>query len=270
MDTPQTPQPLPTKSNLSRYVLFGAIALIAVVSVALAVALPKETTTDDRSKAAIAGACIAQASVAGSACNEKCGADADCSTGMVCYKSTTGATEGMCRSASNVTSTTCSGTTACTQACTTTADCAVGKTCVGTNVITGAASAVVTATRAATATELAALAADQIIFTGPGNGYKFDAAGNMTFSVIARKAGTFFVDFFKIGPGGVQTSVLTKTFSIGANQVVTGTIHIPACGGYQIDYGSTLVIGTKYDLNTTSHYFWGTLTNLACTAGCCQ
>lgn len=270
--------------------LFGSIVIIAIVSVALAVALPKNST-EDRSKAASAGVCIAQATVAGSACNEKCGADEDCMGETVCYM-TSGATEGVCRNPSNPTNTSCGSTTttptpiastptptpiaACTKACTYNYDCnlSAGETCVGTNANNPSVNISVTGSRAATSAELSGLASDQVIFMGPGNDYKPDASGKMPFSVISKKATTFVVYVFDItatkGNLDPQKLILTKSFPIGANQVVTGTVTLPRCGRYQVDYGSTIVTGTKYDVNTAAHYFWGTVFEIPCQSGCCQ
>lgn len=288
MDTPQPIQPTPQQtqsapmpprsSGLGKMLLFGSIILIAIVSVALAVALPK-TNVEDRSKAATAGACIAQATVAASTCNGKCGADQDCLSGMICYK-TSGATEGVCRNPSVPTSTTCTGPTAtpvaaCTKTCTFNYDCnlTAGEQCVGTNA-NNTLSVTGTTPRAATAAELATLASDQIINVLPGGQYHADATGKMTLSIVSKKAGTFTVHVFDIvavkGKLDPQKLLTTKTFSFGANQVVTVTVVLPRCGRYQVDYASALVAGTPYDKNVVNHYFWGTVFEIPCQSGCCQ
>ncbi|MEP7166849.1 MAG: hypothetical protein ABI758_02635 [Candidatus Woesebacteria bacterium] len=108
MDTPQTTippvEPIHTpKASPARFFLFGGIVLVAIVSVMLAILLPN---TDNRDKASTTAACAGKVVVAPGACNGKCAVDADCTSGMVCYK-TSGQTEGVCRNSTNVTSTTC-------------------------------------------------------------------------------------------------------------------------------------------------------------------
>lgn len=290
METTFTPPPIHTagKQQLSRYLLFAGIVLVAVVSVVLAVVLPN-LSGEIRNQAWTSVACAGSVNVNLSACNEGCGNDSHCATGMICYKTGT-ATEGVCRNAQVPTSTTCTTTTpppltptpsappttkACTKSCTFNYDCdlSAGETCVGTNANNSSASIVANPATTATAADLAKLAPDQVIYMGPGNGYKPDSSGKMPFSVISRKATTFFIRIYDItaakGNLDPQKLMLEKTFSIGANQIVTGTVTLPRCGRYQVDYGSAIVAGTPYDGNPVSHYFWGTVFEIPCQSGCC-
>lgn len=338
MDHSPTPQPQP-QSLMSKYLLFAAIIGVAIVSVLLAVLLPRQSA-DDRNKAFVSAACAGEVAVAPSVCNEGCGSNDDCGSGMICYKVGT-AVDGVCRNPQAPTSTTCviasatptstptacnqkcgeglppcaagmtctvvgadrlcrntacsgsstcvcptgtpvasttptpSGTpTACVKTCTFNYDCnlAAGESCVGTN-SNNSPSITAVAPRAATTAELALLAPDQVIYMGPGNTYKPDSTGKVKFSVISKKATTFFINVFDIVATkdalDPQNLVITKSFAIGANQVVTGEVVVPRCGRYQVDYGSLIVAGTPYETNSSANYFWGTVFETPCKSGCC-
>lgn len=277
---PAVPELQPKSSSMMPKVLvLVAIVFVAAVALIVPSMLPKQQSTDSRSKAAVGVACGGTGvSASASACNEKCAVDSDCGSGLVCYNATA-SVDGACRNPQAPEALNCIVPTptpptptpvACAKSCSFSYDCPTGQVCKGTNA-NNALSISEVSTRVATTTDYSALKADQPI---AGFVSQPDATGKATFTVISRVTTTYTVHFFAItgakGQLNPQTLLLSKEFNIQGGTVVTGSVKFPSCGRYQIDLGSPIVAGTPYQLNPLANYFWGGIFEIPCQNGCCR
>lgn len=163
----------------------------------------------------------------------------------------------------------------CVQACTAADQCSSGR-CRG--LVNGFSGPAISqkSVRAAIAADFAWMATDQNIYTAAGAWRIVDAAaGKGTYSIVSRKATTLNVYLYRITAPDPQldprTLLLQRSLNIGANQVVGVEVAVPSCGRYAVNFGSPLVVGTKYHVNKASpDYFWGDGDLRFACVGCCQ